>query len=566
MSHTDKPTFPKPRSGALTAPSAWGPRAMLRAAGLTPEDFGKPIIGIANTWSGAMPCNIHLRELSKRVADGIRDAGGVPLEINTIAVSDGVLAVGGASLISREVIADSIELTATAYAFDAMVAIGACDKTNPGCVMAMARLNIPSVYLFGGSIAAGRFRGQDVTIQTLAEMAGSVAAGSATVEDMDELVENVCPGPGACGGMFTANTMGSAIEVMGLTVANCTSAPAISSLRRDIAYETGQLVLDVLARDVRPRDIITREALHNAMAVVAAMGGSTNAVLHLLAIAHEAGVTLELEEFQEVSDRTPHLGNFTPSGKYNMQDLHQIGGVPVVMRALQDAGLMHVAALAVDGKTIGERLEDIVIPTGQDVVAPLDAPIHATGGWVVLRGDLAPEGAVLKATGTELRRHEGRARVFEDEPSAYAALLERKIVAGDTIVIRNEGPAGGPGMRETARVTAALVGQGFKDSVALITDGRFSGISHGLAIGHVSPEAALGGPLALVEEGDRINIDLDLRRIDIDVSADEMARRKTVWKPAPRPVSTSVYAKYARNVGSASIGAVTTAGGSRGEA
>lgn len=559
MSATDTPRPPKRRSASLTSPHAYGPRAMLRAAGLTSEDFGKPIIGIANTWSGAMPCNLHLRELSKRVADGIRDAGGVPLEINTIAVSDGVLAVGGASLISREVIADSIELAATAYAFDAMVAIGACDKTNPGCVMAMARLNIPAVYLFGGSIAAGRFRGKDVTIQTVAEMAGALAAGTASEQDMHELVESACPGPGACGGMFTANTMGSAIEVMGLTIANCTSAPAVSSQRRDIAYESGQLVLDVLARNVRPRDVITREALHNAMAVVAAMGGSTNAVLHLLAIAHEAGVKLELEEFQQVSDRTPHLGNFTPSGKYNMQDLHHIGGVPIVMRALHDAGLIHADAMAVDGTTIGARLQDVVIPWDQDVVAPLDAPIHATGGWVVLRGDLAPEGAVLKATGTELRRHVGRARVFEDEPSAYAALLKRQIEAGDTIVIRNEGPAGGPGMRETARVTAALVGQGFKESVALITDGRFSGISHGLAIGHVSPEAALGGPIGLIEEGDIITIDLDARRIDTDVSVEELARRKAAWTPPQREASTSVYAKYARNVGSASMGAVTTA-------
>lgn len=564
MFASDKPSYPKPRSGALTSPAAWGPRAMLRAAGLTQEDFGKPVIGVANTWSGAMPCNIHLRELSRRVADGIRDAGGVPLEINTVAVSDGVLAVGGASLISREVIADSIELTATAYAFDAMVAIGACDKTNPGCVMAMARLNIPSVYLFGGSIAAGRFRDQDVTIQTLAEMAGAVAAGSASEQDMAELVDSVCPGPGACGGMFTANTMSSAIEVMGLTVANGASAPAVSSQRRDIAYETGRLVLDVLARDMRPRDVITREALHNAMAVVAAMGGSTNAVLHLLAIAHEAGVKLELEEFQQVSDRTPHLGNFTPSGKYNMQDLHRIGGVPVVMRALHDAGLLHADAITVDGATIGERIRDVVVPKDQDVVAPVEAPIHPTGGWVILRGDLAPEGAVLKATGTELRRHEGRARVFEDEPSAYAAVLNRQIVAGDVIVIRNEGPAGGPGMRETARVTAAVVGQGFKDSVALITDGRFSGISHGFAIGHVTPEAAHGGPIALVEEGDRIVIDLDARVINLDVNPEEMARRRAAWRPRPPAYSTSVYAKYARNVASASIGAVTTAGGARG--
>jgi len=551
--------LPRPRSRVLTDPSGYGPRAMLHAAGLKDADFGKPIVGIANTWSGAMPCNIHLRELSARVADGIRDAGGVPLEINTVAISDGVLAVGGASLVSRELIADSIELAARAYAFDAMVAIGACDKTNPGCAMAMARLNIPSVYLYGGSIAPGRFRGQDVTIQHVAEMAGALAAGSATQADMDALVAEVCPGPGACGGMFTANTMGSAIEVLGLTLANGTSAPAVSDRRRDIAYRTGQLALQVLAADIKPRDIVTRRSLLNAIAVVASMGGSTNAVLHLLAIAREAGVDLELDEFQRVSDRTPHLGDFTPSGRYVMADLDRVGGVPVVMRALLDAGLLDGAAKAVDGRTLAERLQGVAFPGDQDVIAPAGAPLHATGGWVVLRGDLAPEGAVLKATGTTLRRHEGRARVFDSEPSAYAAFLGNRIVAGDTVIIRNEGPAGGPGMPETARVTAALVGQGFKDTVALVTDGRFSGISHGLAIGHVSPEAARGGPIALVQEGDRIVIDLDARRIDLDVPPDELARRRAAWSPAPRAHSSSVFAKYAKVVASASQGAVTGA-------
>jgi len=558
MTASDQRPARKLRSAGLTGPNAFATRAMLRAAGVKAEDFGKPVIGIANTWSGAMPCNIHLRDLAARVADGVRAAGGVPLEINTVAVSDAVLAVGGASLISREMIADSIELAATAYAFDAMVAIGGCDKTNPGCVMAMARLNIPAVYLYGGAIAPGRYRGKDVTIQTLAEMSGAFAAGAVTRADMDELVETALPGPGACGGMFTANTMGSAIEVMGLTAANCTSAPAVSGRRGDIAFETGQLILDVLARDVRPRQIITRAALHNAMAVVAAMGGSTNAVLHLLAIAHEAGVRLELEEFQQISDRTPHLGNFTPSGKYNMQDLHQIGGVPVVMQALHRTGLLDGDALTVDGRTLAERLTGVSFPTGQDVIAAPEAPLHPNGGWVILRGDLAPEGAVLKATGTELRRHVGRARVFEDEPAAYAAVMARQIVAGDTMVIRNEGPAGGPGMRETARVTAALVGQGFKDSVALITDGRFSGISHGLAIGHVSPEAAFGGPIALVRDGDEIVVDLDARRIDLNVSPETLASRQAAWRAPPRPASTSVYDKYARNVSSASTGAVTT--------
>ena len=554
----DRP-LPKPRSSALTAPGRFGSRAMLRAAGLKSADFEKPVIGIANTWSGAMPCNLHLRELGQRVADGVRAAGGVPLEINTVAVSDAVLAFGGASLISRELIADSIELAATAYAFDGMVAIGACDKTNPGCAMAMARLNIPSVYLYGGSIRPGRFRGKDVTIQTLAEMSGAYAAGSVTRQDMEELEETALPGPGACGGMFTANTMGSAIEALGLTIANATGAPAISDARRDLAYETGMLAVQTLASDIKPRDVITAVSLRNAIAIVAAMGGSTNAILHLLAIAREAGVDLKLDDFQAVSERTPHLGNFTPSGKYNMADLHGVGGVPVVMRALLDAGLIDGAAVAVDGRTLGERLANVAFPAGQDVVAPTTAPLHATGGWVVFRGNLAPEGAVLKATGTEMRRHVGRARVFESEPSAYQALLQNKVVAGDTIVIRNEGPAGGPGMSETARVTAALVGQGLKGTVSLVTDGRFSGISHGLAIGHVSPEAALGGPLALVEEGDTIVIDLDARRIDLQISDGEFEARRTKWSPRPPRHTSSVFAKYARMVGSASNGAVTTA-------
>lgn len=551
--------LPKPRSSALTRPGSFGPRAMLRAAGLRTEDFDKPVIGIANTWSGAMPCNFHLRELGQRVADGVRAAGGVALEINTVAVSDAVLAVGGASLISRELIADSIELAARAYAFDGMVAIGACDKTNPGCAMAMARLNIPSVYLYGGSIAPGRFRGKDVTIQHLAEMAGALAAGIASREDMEEMEAVALPGPGACGGMFTANTMGTAIEALGLTIANATGAPAVSAERRDLAYETGVLAVETLKRNILPRDVITKASLRNAIAVVAAMGGSTNAVLHLIAIAREAGVDLRLDAFQEVSDRTPHLGDFTPSGKYNMSDLHRAGGVPVVLRALLDGGLLDADALTVDGRTIGQRLEGTSFPKAQDVVAPVSAPLHPTGGWVVLRGDLAPEGAVLKATGTELRRHVGRARVFDSEPSAYAAILENRVVAGDTIVIRYEGPVGGPGMSETARVTAAVVGQGLKNTVALVTDGRFSGISHGLAVGHVCPEAALGGPLALVEDGDTIVIDLDARRIDIDVSAEALEARRARWSPPPRKQSSSVFAKYARAVGPASEGAVTSA-------
>lgn len=555
---TSSDDLPRPRSRVLTNVGRYGSRAMLRAAGLGDDDFRKPIIGIANTWSGAMPCNMHLRGLAEEVAAGIRAAGGTPLEINTVAISDGVLARGGASLISRELIADSIELAATGFAFDAMVAIGACDKTNPGCAMAMARLNIPSVYLYGGSIAPGNFRGRPVTIQDIAELAGEMATGKATAEDLDELERVALPGPGSCGGMFTANTMASAIETMGLTIANGSSAPAISEERRRIAFETGQLAVDCLRRGVLPRDIITGASIRNAISVVASMGGSTNAVLHLMAIAREAGLELELEEFQTVSDRTPHLGDFTPSGPHVMADLHAIGGVAVVQRTLLDAGVLDGSTLCVDGLTMAQRLEGVVRPEDQNVIVSPEAPLHATGGWVVLRGDIAPEGGVLKATGTSLRRHVGRARVFESEPDAFRAIYKGQIEAGDTIVIRYEGPRGGPGMSETARVTAAVVGQGFKDSVALITDGRFSGLSHGLAIGHISPEAAVGGPIALIREGDEIVIDLDQRRIDLSVSDQEIAHRRAAWREPAAEGLSSVYAKYARLVSSASLGATTS--------
>ncbi|PRZ44134.1 dihydroxy-acid dehydratase [Antricoccus suffuscus] len=548
----------KPHSGILTAPGRWAPRAMLRGAGFDSDDLAKPIVGIANTWSGAMPCNFHLRDLGEDVARGVRDAGGTPMEINTVAVSDGVLARGGASLISRDVIADSIELAATAYAFDAMVAIGACDKTNPGCVMALARVNIPAVYLYGGSVLPGRFHDRDVSIQTIAEAAGELAAGKATREDLDELERTAIPGPGSCAGMFTANTMGSAIEALGITAANVASAPASSDRRREMAYESGKLAVEALRRGVTPRDLITSESLHNAMTVVASMGGSTNAVLHLLAIAAEAGVELDIDEFQAVSDHTPHIGDFTPSGRYLMADLERIGGLPVVMRELLDAGLLAGDAPTVDGRTLAERLDGVSRPDGQDVVVPASAPLDPTGGWIILRGDLAPEGSVLKATGTTVRRHVGRARVFDSESAAYKAVQGGQIEAGDTIVVRYEGPVGGPGMSETARTTAAVVGRGLKDTVALITDGRFSGISHGIVIGHVAPEAAVGGPIALVQDGDIVTVDLDARRIDLDVTESELEVRRNLWR-APKPdYPMSVFAKYARTVSSASRGAVTS--------
>lgn len=531
---------------------------MLRAIGLTAEDLARPIVGIANTWTGTMPCNFHLRRLAQEVARGVTDAGGTPMEFNTIAVSDGVLANAGASLISREVIADSIELMAAAYDFDALVAIGSCDKTNPGCVMGLARVNVPSVYVYGGSILPGRFQERDVSIQDLGEAWGELAAGTMTRAELDDLEQSVCPGPGACGGMFTANTMGSAIESIGLTVVNGASPPAMDGRRDAIAYESGRLVIDALQRDVRPRDLITRTSLTNAITVVASLGGSSNVVLHLLAIAREAGVELALDDFEEISLRTPQLADLKPSGRYLMSDLDRVGGVPVVMRELLRAGLVDGSAVTVDGRTFAQRLDVSPLPEPDGVVHPLADPVHAHGGWVVLRGNLAPDGSVLKVTGTDQRRHVGRARVFESEPAAFDAIQARQIEAGDTVIIRYEGPIGGPGMRETARVTAGVIGLGLKDSVALITDGRFSGMTRGIAIGHVAPEAAVGGPLALVEDGDTIVVDVEARRIDVTVSDEELDRRRRNWtQPLPR-YERGVFAKYARTVGSASFGAVTS--------
>lgn len=547
------------RSRILTSPRSVGPRTMLRALGLTEEDMARPIVGIANTWSGAMPCNAHLRELADDVAAGIREAGGTPLEINTVSVSDGILARGGASLISREVIADSIELAATAYAFDAMVTIGACDKTNPGCVMAMMRVNIPAVHLYGGSTPPGCFQGRDVSIQSVAEAAGQHAAGRLSDADLAEIERVAVPEKGSCAGMFTANTMASVIEALGLTAANSAAPPSISAERRSVAHRSGVVAMQALQAGITPRDVLTTQALENGIATAAAIGGSTNAILHLLAIAAEAGVELDIDTFGEVSDRTPRIGDFTPSGKYVMADLHRVGGLPVVLRELIAADVLHPDARGVDGQTLAERAGVEPLPAGQDVVTPAADPVEATGGWIILRGNLAPEGSVLKAPGTKVRRHVGRARVFESERAAYQAVIAGDVVEGDTVVIRYEGPVGGPGMSETARVTAAIVGKGFKDTVALITDGRFSGISHGIAIGHVAPEAAVGGPIGLVQDDDRIEIDLDERVIRLVVEPDELQRRRAAWVP-PEPKDTGgVFAKYAATVGSASRGAVTTA-------
>jgi dihydroxy-acid dehydratase len=534
-------------------------RAMLRAIGLTDEDLERPIVGIANTWVEAQPCNYHLRELAQKVKEGVRDAGGTPLEFNTIAVNDAIgMGHEGmkASLISREVIADSIELGAVGYQFDALVTIGGCDKTQPACVMAMARTNLPSIYLYGGSIPPGEWNGKRVTIQDVFEGAGAVSRGAMTVQQLHDLECSACPTYGACGGMFTANTMSSAIEAMGLTVPNCAAPVAPSELRMQKAYESGRAIMKILESNTRPRDVLTRKAFENAIAVVAAMGGSTNAVLHMLAIAFEAGVPLALDDIERMGAMVPELADLKPAGKYVMSDVDVVGGVPVVMKLLSEAGLFDADVRTVTGETFRERLEGVTYPAGQDVIHTLADPVRSNGGFAVLRGNLAPEGSVLKVTGASRNTHRGPAKVFNREEDAFNAIMEKKIVPGDVVVVRYEGPKGGPGMREMLVVTAAIVGQGYKDSVALITDGRFSGASHGLMIGHVSPEAAVGGPLALLRDGDVVNIDVEKRTLSVELPEAELEERRKDWKaPAPR-YTHGVFAKYAKLVTSASKGAV----------
>jgi dihydroxy-acid dehydratase len=532
---------------------------MLRAIGLTDDDLERPIIGIANTWVEAQPCNFNLREVANKVKQGVRDAGGTPLEFNTIAVND-AMAMGHegmkASLISREVIADSIELGAVGYQFDGLVTIGGCDKTQPASVMAMARVNLPSIYLYGGSIPPGEFNGKDVTIQDVFEAAGAVSRGTMTVQQLHDLECVACPTYGACGGMFTANTMSSAIEALGLTVPNCAAPVAPSELRMQLAYDTGRAVMKVLHSNIRPRDILTREAFENAIAVVAAMGGSTNAVLHMLAISYEAGVKLNLEDIERMGAGVPELADLKPAGKYVMADVARVGGVPVVLKLLQDAGLLHGNVRMVTGETMSERLEGVTYPVGQDVIHSMSNPVRKTGGFAILRGNLAPDGAVVKTTGASRTAHRGPARVFDKEEDAYHAIVAKKISSGDVVVVRYEGPKGGPGMREMLAVTAAIVGQGLKDSVALITDGRFSGASHGFMIGHTSPEAMVGGPIALVKEGDIIVIDIDKRTMTLEVPDLELDARRSAWKAPPPKYTHGVFAKYAKLVGSASKGAM----------
>ena len=554
--------LPRPRSAAVfDGPDRAAARAYMKGIGFDDEALAKPTIGIANTWTEAMPCNFHLRALAAHVKDGVRAAGGTPMEFNTVAISDGItMGTQGmkTSLVSREVIADSIELTARGYQFDAIVALSACDKTIPGCVMALARLDVPSVMLYGGSVAPGRWRGRDVTILDVFEAIGAHAAGELSEDELHELEGVASPGAGACGGQFTANTMACAFEALGISPGGSAMVPAEDSDKDSVAERIGELVMRVLAEDLRPSSIITRESLENAIACVCASGGSTNGVLHLLAVASEAGIDLAIDDFERISSQTPLLADLKPGGRFVATDLHRAGGVPLILSRLAEAGLLHEDAVTVTGRTIGEEARAAVEADGQEVVRPLSDPLKREGGLAILRGNLAPEGAVVKLAGTERRGQSGPARVFESEEDCFRAVKDGGISPGDVIVIRNEGPTGGPGMREMLQVTAAIVGEGLGEDVALLTDGRFSGATRGLMVGHVAPEAAKGGPIAAVRDGDEVKIDIDARELSVDLAGDEIAARVAAYRPPEPAYRTGVMAKYAASVSSASQGAVTS--------
>src|ERR1700719_4598029 len=551
----------KNRSRGITAGRDRAPaRSMFKAIGFTDADLRKPLIGVANTWIETMPCNFHLRRLSAKVKEGIRAAGGTPMEVNTIAISDGeTMGTEGmrASLVRRELIADSIELVCRGQLFDAVVCVVGCDKTIPAAAMALARMDLPGLVLYGGTIAAGSYRGKDVTIQDVFEAVGGDGARKITDQQLHDLENVACPGAGACGGQYTANTMSTVMEMIGLSPMGYNSVPAMDAKKDSVAFACGKVVLNLLEKGICPREILTREAFENAIASVAATGGSTNAVLHLLAIAREAEVGLEIDDFQTVSARTPLLADLKPSGRFVASDMHRAGGIRLLARRLLNGKYLHAAAKTVTGNTIGAEAESATETPGQEVIVPLDRPLKATGGLVILRGNLAPEGCVAKISGHERLEQRGPARVFESEEEAMTAVTAKKIKAGDVVVIRNEGPKGGPGMREMLGVTAAIVGEGLGDSVALLTDGRFSGATRGFMAGHVAPEAAVGGPIAAVHEGDMITFDVENRRLDLHVDDDVLRQRMAQWK-APQPrYPTGVFAKYAALVSSASQGAIT---------
>ncbi len=551
----------KPRSSVITeGPDRAPSRAMLKAVGFTDEDLSRPIVGVANTWIEIGPCNFHLRRLAAKVKEGIRAAGGTPMEFNTVSISDGIsMGVEGmkCSLISREVIADSIELVARGNHFDALICLSGCDKTNPGVVMALARLDIPGLALYGGSIAPGHLGGRDLTIQDVFEAVGAYGSGRINLDQFKAVENTACPGAGACGGQFTANTMSTVMEFLGISPMGSNGIPATVAEKDEAAFNAGKLVMDLLRRNLRPSQILTRKALENAIVAVAATGGSTNAVLHLLAIAQEAGVELNIDDFDRVSARTPLIADLKPGGRFVANDLYRAGGIQLVAKRLLEGGLLHGDAVTVSGKTIADDAQLAKETPGQEVVRALSNPLKTTGGLVILKGNLAPEGCVVKVAGHERMIHKGPARVFDREEDAFQAVQKGQIKPNDVVVIRYEGPKGGPGMREMLGVTAALVGAGLGDSVALLTDGRFSGATHGLMAGHVAPEAAHGGPIAALRDGDSIVFDIKARRLDVEISEQEMNARLRQWTaPAPR-YTHGVMAKYARLVSSASQGAVT---------
>jgi len=535
-------------------------RSMFKAIGFTDADLNRPLIGVANTWIETMPCNFHLRRLSAKVKEGIRAAGGTPMEFNTIAISDGeTMGTEGmrASLVSRELIADSIELVCRGQLFDAVVCVVGCDKTIPAAAMALARMDLPGMVLYGGTIAPGTYRGKDVTIQDVFEAVGANAAGKISDKELHDLENVACPGAGACGGQYTANTMSTVMEIIGLSPMGFNSVPAMDTEKDKIAFDCGKVVMNVLQKGIRPREILTRQAFENAIAAVAATGGSTNAVLHLLAIAREAEVDLQIDDFQTVSERTPLLADLKPSGRFVAADMHRAGGIRLLANRLLRGKYLYPAAATVTGLTISAESERAIETSGQEVIAPLEKPLKKTGGLVILKGNIAPEGCVAKISGHERLEHRGPARVFESEEEAMAAVTGKKIQAGDVVVIRNEGPKGGPGMREMLSVTAAIVGEGLGESVALLTDGRFSGATRGLMAGHVSPEAALGGPIAAVRDGDIIRFDVRQRVLEVEISGEVLRQRMSLWKPPQPRYRTGVFAKYAALVTSASQGAIT---------
>jgi dihydroxy-acid dehydratase len=551
----------KHRSKEITeGPDRAPARSYLWAMGLSQEDMDKPFIAVANLASDVTPCNIHLGRFAKAAKEGIKQAQGTPFEFGTITVSDGIsMGTEGmkASLVSREVIADSIELVAFGERMDGLLTVAGCDKNMPGCLMAMARLNIPSVFVYGGTIMPGRFQGRDVNVQDVFEGVGAYAKGSMSLDQLRDLERHACPGEGSCAGLFTANTMSTAIEVLGMSLPGDASIPAVDPRKVEESRQAGRVLMRLLEEDVRPRDILTRQAFENAITVAVAMGGSTNVVLHLMAIAREAEVDLSLADFDRISRNTPYIADMKPAGRYVMADLDRFGGVALVMKRLLRAGLLHGDAMTVTGKTLRQNLEAAVTIEDQPVVYPVASPRSPTGGLAILHGNLAPEGAVIKVAGHQERIYQGPARVFNNEQGAFQAIQRREIRSGDVVVIRYEGPKGGPGMREMLAVTSALVGQGLGDDVALVTDGRFSGATHGPMVGHVAPEAAVGGPIALLREGDIITLDIPGRRLDVKLTEAELARRRAAWQPPPPNYTTGVLAKYAKLVGSASQGAVT---------